>query len=127
MKIIVRTFWGALFAAMMLPNWASAEDCKCAPTARLTRVMDGTFELKVRDSIDLTNTGVLLTFLSFGRKYNEGQIYNIRINGKNHQSYIGERFNVNDHRLKAGGFLLRLKAGLVRHSADWVPQTNLVF
>jgi len=33
---------------------------------------------------------------------------------------------VNDHRLKAGGFLLRLKAGLVRHSADWVPQTNLV-
>jgi len=36
-------------------------------------------------------------------------------------------FYVNDHRLKAGGFLLRLKAGLVRHSADWVPQTNLVF
>ena len=34
---------------------------------------------------------------------------------------------VNDHRLKAGGFLLRLKAGLVRHSADWVPETNLVF
>ena len=37
------------------------------------------------------------------------------------------RIKVNDHRLKAGGFLLRLKAGLVRHSADWVPQTNLVF
>jgi len=35
--------------------------------------------------------------------------------------------DVNDHRLKAGGFLLRLKAGLVRHSADWVPETNLVF
>ena len=40
---------------------------------------------------------------------------------------IYNSINVNDHRLKAGGFLLRLKAGLVRHSADWVPETNLVF
>jgi len=34
------------------------------------------------------------------------------------EAHNGSAAGVNDH---------RLKAGLVRHSADWVPETNLVF
>ena len=36
-----------------------------------------------------------------------------------HFFHSGDRAVVNDHRLQAGGFRLRLKAGSVRHSADW--------
>ena len=76
----------------LFSDLSSAAECDCVPTAQLTRVAEGTFALKLGESTDLTNSGVLLTFHS-EVGYNPG-FYNIRINGKNDQVQIGERFDL---------------------------------
>lgn len=88
---------GIAAAGSMSSDYSVAANCECAPSANLTRVAEGTFALKIGESIDLTNSGVLLTFLSDASSVYAQSTYNIRINGKHHAVQIGERFDLKQY------------------------------
>ncbi len=79
----------AILTIGVFSSRAIAAKCECVPSARLIRVVEGTFALKMDDSIDLTNGGVLLSFLGGRDRW-----YKIRINGQEFNSQIGARFNL---------------------------------
>lgn len=86
------SFLGAALTICLVSASTVAAEREYVPSARLTHVVEGTFTVKVGDSIDLTNTGVLLTFLGVNDQFGGGYI--IRINGTRGNFAVGERFDL---------------------------------
>ena len=84
----------------MIAYTAQAKECKCIPAAQLSRVTEGVFSLKLGESMDLTEAGILLAFRRdyyvkkrFAGVYNSGDI-EISINGRIYRSNLGSRYNL---------------------------------
>jgi len=73
----------------------ASADCQCQPGAELPRVTEGTFSLQVGHSVELTNSGLMLTFHSLFRLYSDAKPeYIMLINGEEFSVGVGTRFDL---------------------------------
>lgn len=90
------------FPTIALAADAVSGDCQCLPGAELPRITDGNFALRVEDSVDLTDSNVLLTFSTVGKDW-KGTYYEFRINGKVEGATIGRRFDLKEYSSRLSG------------------------
>ncbi len=95
------SFIMAIAAVTSTADIANAQ-CQCLPGAELPRVTDGTFALRVTESVDLTNSNVLLSFREVGQDW-AGKYYNLHINGNEENARVGDRFNLKKYSSRLEG------------------------